>query len=101
MKNKIIIGGVLLGVFLAGVAVADVTVIYRSADAKVVRICFDSEDNGVNIVGQACGFTKDSLGVIRPKTCRDRVLPNGTFKTNAASMFTGAGLTFWKNEEGL
>jgi hypothetical protein len=106
MKNilKSHITAVAIGAALmaGGLALADKTIVLKSADAKVTRICFDSNDNGVKISAEACGFTKDSTGAIQPSNCvPPKDLPSGAFKTAIAPLFTGAALTYWKTENGL
>lgn len=90
-----------LVIFGAGVALADRTVTLLSAQARVQRISFVSQDQGVTILANVCGYTKDNLNRDAGYKCYERMLPAGAFKTSVAGLFTGAALTFWKAEDGL
>lgn len=101
--KKILVGFVFgLAMFGAGVALADKTIVYTTANSKVYAINFTSQDNGTTITAVVCGFTKDGAGAQTPRVCtQPKNLPAGALKTAIAPLFTGAGLTYWKNDQGL
>jgi hypothetical protein len=95
------LGAAVAAVFIPLAANADKTVVYRTANAEVVRMEFVPQAGGA-VQSLVCGRTQDSLGNFTQPTCYPIALPAGNaIAVSATSLANGGALTFWKTQEGL
>jgi hypothetical protein len=95
------LGAAVAAVFIPLAANADKTVVYRTANAEVVRMEFVPQGGGA-VQALVCGRTQDSLGNFTQPTCYPVALPAGNATAIAAtSLANGNALVFWKTQEGL
>lgn len=93
-----------IGISMAwgGLAMADRTVVFTKANAKVTGIRLESNDSGTTVNIVICGYTKDGTGGLLPSACTvAKDLPVGAFRTAVAPLFSGEALAYWLTDQKL
>lgn len=87
-----------LGLAIAGTALADKTVTWLAADAKIESVSLTI--SGQQVFAYICGSVLGSDGVTVRTSCTRTEL-TGASKTAVLNWVNGAGLTAWKNADGI